>query len=348
MNDWAFFILASEHILLLVFSFILAIGLSALAAYKFLGYSFYNPFHYFFTVALGFGYGVVFFLMFLNLLTPLSYYIVFGFGILFIFAYKYFLANRFGFSVFNKWINQVSLPEQFRKTYFFYLTAIYLFLVVVIAISKGGLTLQQESRFEANAGIGPIVRFSEFIKYVLLSLSAIQLLQGIKYKNVQAILANIVFLVVLIYVSSLVNGSKGAFLECLYAIVFVNILSVYRLKLKTKYILLFGVFFLCVALGWTYYTLSQNLLAFDVDASVESSQYFSGTGFLTEKFLLRLLAYGDMYFYTLPNDVITHIQIDNVFFRFVQPLTGSGVLNSVFHTNVTDMELGRQIMLYWL
>lgn len=348
MGDWDFFVLASQNIPLLIFSFALAILLSALVVNKVLGFSIYNPVNYYYTVTIGFGYGVVFFLMFNNALTPLSYYIVFGFGILFIIALRYFKRKKYTLKALTGWMRiSVVNTSNHLNLYLIYVLGIYLFLSLIIVIGKGGLTLQEESRFEANAGLGSFVRLCEYLKYAILALFTMKFVRCYKsHRRVQGFVI-LLFTLGFIYYSSLIIGSKGAFLECIYCIVFVNSLLQNPLRVKRKYvILIFGIVG-AAAISWVYYTLSQNLLAYGIDSSMEDSQYFTGTGFYTEKFILRLLNYGDMYYYSLPNDVIAKIHIDNVFFRFMHPFVGAGTIDKIFEVqNTNDMELGRQLMLY--
>lgn len=104
-----------------------------------------------------------------------------------------------------------------------------------------------------------------------------------------------IFILVLIVVSSAINGAKFAMLEGLYSC-FVAMAIFYK---KPKFNIIYAACIFLLALVFAMFVLSSNLekKGLDVDAA---PSYMPGGDVLTERLVLRILSNADKYYLTLP------------------------------------------------
>jgi hypothetical protein len=302
---------------------------------------YFDPIHFYWTFTFGTAYGIVISLYLLGLIENYLFFTVGSYGVLFILSFIFF--NRVLVNPLKKGFDLFLIPSD--DGYFEFLCALICYLLLLLAIMwLVGLGMFAETnRFEQNRGFGALVRLADALR--LFVVAYLSLLVFNRYKTNERFSAKtrllFIFVVFLIVLGSVVNGSKFALLESIYASVLV--ISIYRKKPKFKAFTVIATF--CVIFGFALLVLSINLdkTGFDRDAG---PTHMAGNSVLLERLLLRVLANADKYYFSLPDNVIDNLEADSVIVRFISPLLGETQMSTLLGYNVGDYGLGRQTIMY--
>ncbi len=102
-----------------------------------------------------------------------------------------------------------------------------------------------------------------------------------------------------------------------------------------------------VAIGIAAAMTSAAFTARGGDADLRTS-FFPDLPLVAELLLLRVLASGDMYFFSLPNNVLFRVvDIANPVAQLLGPIVGDTVMRKLFDYPLGNLEVGRQIWLHW-
>ncbi|QKJ36929.1 hypothetical protein [Pseudomonas sp. MPDS] len=321
-------------ILLTCFALYFTVRLKALAGYL-------DPIHFYWTFTFGSAYGVVIGLYFLGYVSDLLFWFVFSCAFLFVVSFVLF--SRFSSYGIRRLIVALTVPRGRGRYEFYLILFLYLCLLLVILTFVGAGLFAESNRFEQNRGFGLYVRIADAFRLFIFAYLSILLVRGWRLNGVSVRNALLLFfLASLIFVSSIVNGSKFAFLEALYAC-FVAI-SIYFSKPKFKV-----VYFAVVSLAAIFFALLVlmfNLRSNNVDTEADA-MYMTGSPVVVERLVFRIIGNADKYYLGLPNDVVDKLYTDNALIRFVSPIVGVTRLSGILGYPVNDFNVGRQILLYY-
>lgn len=211
---------------------------------------------------------------------------------------------------------------------------VFIFLFIIFLNSNIN-TITTESRFEAATGSGLLIRAIEASAVILMCFFP---LKGSSRKYLpSSILIGVLFFAIS---STIVAGSKGGALEAFLWFVFFSDRLGRRIS-KIK-IISWIVLSLTVALIVLWYNLNE----IGIDAFSLQGQY-SNMPLIFEKLLVRLIASGDMYYFTLSPGVEHSISVAYGLFQIPFQILGTGFVNSIANIDLGSNEPGRQAYLYW-
>ncbi|KOY62597.1 hypothetical protein AM629_07290 [Photorhabdus heterorhabditis] len=262
------------------------------------------------------------------------------FSVIFLYAAILIISINISFRAKNLINLNLFRQSSFRKYNIdkFLLLSITIYLVIsFIYIYNISITTFFLSRFEANKGLGVFYRILDTLRIMI----CIGL--GIKLStNRKKTLLSIFTLFFLLY-SCLISGAKIVLIEQVLALfISIKTYSIYKIKPNTyiKFTCLIILSFLPVML---FLTLQSNASGYI------TSQYLPGVPIQLELFILRIIANGDMYYLSLPYDLINRINTTNteLYLQFIGPILGNGITNYLFNYDYTNQSIGRLIWLYW-
>lgn len=321
-------------IFLTCFALYFTVRLKALAGYL-------DPIHFYWTFTFGSAYGVVVGLYLLGYISDFLFWFVFCCALLFIVSFVLF--SRFSSRWVRRFLVALTVPKGAGRYEFYLVLFLYLCLLLVILIFVGAGLFAEANRFEQNRGFGLYVRIADAFRLFVFAYLAILLVRGWRHNGVTVKnFLLLFFLAALIFIGSIVNGSKFAFLEALYAC-FVAV-SVYFSKPKFK-VFYFSIVSMA-ALFFALLVLTFNLRNNNVDTEADA-MYMAGSPVLVERLVFRVLGNADKYFLGLPNDVVDKLYTDSVLVRFASPIVGVTRLSEMLGYPVNDFNVGRQILLYY-
>ena len=297
--------------------------------------SFYDPIIFFICFTFGTSYAVVV-LLFIGGIIATKYFIliVSSFIFLLLGSYLGFYSKKINFGLkrldFN--LNESSIKILLKFLILFYS------LLLLYYIYNINFTLFFISRFEANKGLGHLVRIMEVIRCFVIASLTIFL-----FKGGNRVLKSITLLI-FILVSSLVTGAKFAILESIYLAIITYMLFYGKfIKLEFKSILSGLTILLLVVFSSLFFT---NRLAESMDYSSQYTKYNPAV----EMLLSRVIANGDMYYLGLSNQVLDKVvDKDSSFIELIaRPYLGGGVTDNIFNNNGREtITIGRAIWEYW-
>jgi oligosaccharide repeat unit polymerase len=301
-----------------------------------------DPFHFYWTFTFGSAYGVVLGLYFLHEIDIELLSMVAFFGLAFILSFRYFSRNPK--KRFRSYFDRLLIPQGEGKLEFVVVAVVYLLILVLIISFVGVGMFAETNRFEQNRGFGPLVRVADALRLFVVAYLSLLIVK--RYRRTNRIRLNTVVLTltltILIVVGSIVNGAKFALLEAIYAIVVAS--AIYTEKPKFRLWLMVSV--LGSALTFALVVLSANL---NNDAATRGADatYMEGNSLVVERFVLRVLANADKYYFSLPNHVIDELKTDNVVVAFLTPFVGIGKMSSLVGYDVSEYSIGRQTLMYF-
>lgn len=196
------------------------------------------------------------------------------------------------------------------------------------------------SRFDANKGFGFLARILDVIRLFVISLSVVKILDSNKGKGIKWF-----FLLIFILFSSFLNGAKFSILESAYLVLITLSLKTGNIiRLKLKNVLNFSFFSISILLFAVIFT---NKLAQKINYNSQYTNLSPGV----EMFVSRVIANGDMYYLSLPNDILFKVkgQTSNFFELILKPYLGNDLTAQIFshERNFESLNIGRAIWEYW-
>ncbi|MEW5562704.1 hypothetical protein AB1287_21110 [Enterobacter asburiae] len=293
-----------------------------------------DPFHFYYAFTYGTGYAIILILFVHGLVDAYLFSYLFLSGTLFflMFYCSSNSAEKYQRTLFNRLSLSIKDQEGFLLKF---LSIVYLSLFVFY-LSQVSLTMFFTSRFEANRGLGIIVRLMDALRVILAGWYFYYYLSSRKKRFfILALLISIV--------GALISGAKFAFLEQIYVLCVVgfitsrksfkfNLKSLVLIILIASLFLIFSLYFiskLSVMIGYT------------------SSQYIPSAPVAIELLLLRILANGDAYYLSLTEHVIDKVIIDHPVLQLLSNTFGNSVMANLFNIDFSNLDVGRQIWLHW-
>lgn len=299
-----------------------------------------DPFHFYWTFTFGTAYGVVISLYILGEIQTYLFLMVMSYGFFFIASFhiiKKFKPNKqrsILFYLFNsKKIN--------ARLYFLVALLVFVLINSILLDNKGLGFFSETNRFEENRGYGFLVRINDTIRLFIISYLTIRISIKTNHKTTPSTIILILPLIFIVIFSSIMNGSKFALLESIYA----SLVAIIAYGIKLNINLRKVIFYSLVAFSFSYLALMVNLEKNNYDTS-EKGSYITSIPITLERLWFRILGNGDKYYLGLPNNVVEYIDTDNAAIRFLSPLIGSSRLSNIIGYNVNDYNVGRQLLLY--
>lgn len=342
MKDVDFFSLFLNEYPLFLFLMLISTIILYISVKKEAIAGYFDPIHFVWTFTFGTAYGIVIGLFVLGHISNLLFTMVTGYALIFILSFKCFLKVSIKkiISVFSA----ILIPKKNGRKEF-YCALVILILLWILIINLNGFGLFAEiNRFEHNRGFGMFIRLADALGPFVSSYLSLLLYNDLK-KNKLKIMSSqlilLIFIIVIIIVGSVVNGAKMALLNFIYSI-FVAI-TIFDKRPKFNFIQISSIFI--VVLSFALIALSINLDKTSISTE-NTEQYFNFDSFILDRLALRILANADKYYFSLPNNVIDEIETDNLTTRLLSPLIGTTKLSAMLEYDVSEYDVGRQIILY--
>lgn len=342
MSDFAFFLEFFENLSIFLPSMIIMMGVLFLTVRKIAPAGYLDPLHFYWTFTFGSAYGIVVGLFLLGHIDTYLFMMVLLFGLVFIVSFRLFARAKA--SPMKKTFVRFLVPRGQGTLEFAVALTIYVLLLVAIIAFVGVGMFAESNRFEQNRGFGMFVRVADALRLFVVAYLALLAVRrfrndgGLKPGNLVLFFS----VLALIVVGSVVNGSKFALLEAIYAVILA--IAIHYEKPKFRLWVALSVFF--SALGFALLVLSANLRN-DSGAQDVDPQYTAGDSLVVERLLLRVIANADKYYFSLPNRVIEELKTDNVLVAFGAPFIGTGRMSSLVGYSVDELNIGRQTIMYF-
>jgi hypothetical protein len=341
MSDIDFFEFAFENIWLVVMSILAATLALYLSVRRTSPAGYLDPIHFYWTFTFGSAYGVVLALFISSKIDSYLVIMMASYGLLLVITFVYFSGAVL-------WLHRLSklllVPKANGKFEFWIIFTAYIVLAVFLILNTGLGSSAEFNRFEQNRGFGAFVRVADAFRLFIISYLFLWLTRrwksGSRF-NLGTMLLAVLF-VIIVTVSSLLNGAKFAILESFYVSIVVLTVANIRFKLSFIKLSIIG----AVVLTFCLYILSVNLQNSGVDTS-SNGQYLKDSPLIIERLVLRVLANADKYYLALPNNVIERLQTDSLGLQLLSPLVGVTRLSEWVGHPVNDFTVGRQSLLYW-
>ncbi len=333
MRDYVFFdFLFNNYIEYVVYAFLICMALFFLSNWKVKNIM--DPFHFYYAFTYGTGYAIILILFVHGLVDIYLFSYLFLSGSLFFIAfccstssvvsYKHSLFNRLSISVLQQ--------ERFLIRF---LSMLYLCLFVFY-LSQVSLTMFFTSRFEANRGLGIIVRLMDALRVILAGWYFYYFLRSRKKRF-------FLFALLISAIGALISGAKFAFLEQIYVLCVVGFITNRKtFRFNFKSIFLISLIASCFVLFSLYFISKLSVMI-----GYTSSQYIPGAPVAIELLLLRILANGDAYYLSLTEHVIDKVIVAHPWLQLLSNTFGNSVMAKVFNIDFSNLDVGRQIWLYW-
>ncbi|MDM1021929.1 O-antigen polymerase [Acinetobacter sp. VNK23] len=318
-----------------VLSVLVSLGLFFLTKKMSLG--FLDPINFYWTFTFGTSYAVVLLLFVNGFLSFLSFFIIlFYFILLLISMWVGFLAKRvkLGFRTL-----EISGGINSLRNILFVFIIMYFFLTVFY-VSKVDWSVFFISRFEANKGIGFVVRIMDVLRLFIIAIFSILIFSKETNNKFKWL-----FLIVFVFLSSFFTGAKSAILESVYLIVVVYCLFFKKtLKLKITNLIQYAVLGSGVLMTALFFT-SQ------LAGKLNYESQYTDLNPAVEMFISRVIANGDMYYLGLMDDVIFKVseQTSGLFELVFRPYLGEDLTTKIFSSGAesSSINVGRAIWEYW-
>lgn len=297
----------------------------------------YDIFHLFISFNLGTSYAVVVSLYQFGEISNRLFFIIFSYAILIFSFLFYFLSWKNNYYTLSKIIKFFLASRTNSKLEINTINVLFVFISIILLFKNGLAVFTESNRFEDAKGLGFLVRFIDLFRIVIISYYTLFILK--KRFLGKSIRLSIFFLIVFIIYSSLQNGAKFALIESFFIVIITIKISKFPVKIKTSHILFTFITSTIFALA----VLSLNIKD-KVDTS--SGLFTENSNPLVDRLVFRILSNGDLYYLSLPNDVIDEIQTDNVFTRFIAQIIGNSLTSNLFGYDVSRYSVGKAILLY--
>jgi len=334
MRDYLFFdFLFSNTIEYVIYAFLLCLLLYFLTK-KTVSYIL-DPFHFYYTFTYGTSYAVVLILYMHGLVSDLYFLFIFLYGCIFLFAFSltsYISVRNNKVGLFYRLAYTCSKQETLLLRFFIFL---YL-LLFCIYLAKVSTAVFYTSRFEANRGLGSVVRVMDALRLIIAAWLYVYFLRSRSKK----------YLIGALLISALgavASGAKFALLEQLYVIFVAGFIAERnKIKFNIANFVMFT-FLATFLLAFVLFILSKTSVAL----GYVNSQYLPGFPVTVELLVLRILANGDVYYLSLTNKILDLIKIDYPTLQMFANTFGNGFMSHLFNYDFANSDIGRQIWLYW-
>ena len=298
--------------------------------------------HFYWTFTFGTAYGVVLALYVLGFVADYLFLIIITYGLMFLFAFSFFYRQKFSFV--GRIVRLFTLPNSVDgKIEYKIIFVLYIILTLAMIFVVGFGALAEENRFEQNRGVGAYVRIIDAFRLFVISYLTLKLVQRyqLKPRLTFSLVGGLLFIMLLVFLSSFVNGSKFAMLEAIYAIILSMVVYGVRIKLS---LISVSILFLFIA-GFASIVLSINMDKAGIDKT--EALFIPGTPPVLERLGLRIFGNSDKYYLSLPKAIIEDVEVGGVVERFVSPIIGSSRVSELLGSESNYFSLGKQILLYW-
>ena len=160
-------------------------------------------------------------------------------------------------------------------------------------------------------------------------------------KNLYSIIYFII-LALIVILNSFIEGAKFSILNAFYVLIVAY--SIRYKKPKFNFLLISSV--LIISFVFSLFVLNSNLEKNGVDMSSQDTMFLKNGSVLQEKFLFRIIANADKYYFGLPGGVIDKIDADNLFIRMIEPIIGVTTASKIFGYETNEFNVGRQLTKY--
>jgi len=300
-----------------------------------------DPVNFYWTFTFGTAYGIVLALFIHGDISTSTFIIILSYCLVFIIATKLFLKIKI--KPFNKVFNKLFLHKYEPKFLFYFILFLFIMDIIIIVYFIGFGFLAEENRFEQNKGMGIFVRIFAvfrlfFVAYFTLLINKTFKQHG--FYNFNFLFKALMFILFIIF-TILIDGAKFGLLESILVI----ILSLSLVNNYTRISLFKMISVITISFTFAIVIYSVNIDKHGL--SERESSYIPGVPFVFEAISFRILANGDKYFLSLPNDVIETIKTKNIFVSLLAPTIGSSRMSNIVGYNVSFYSIGKQILLYW-
>ncbi|MBD8105571.1 oligosaccharide repeat unit polymerase [Erwinia persicina] len=334
MRDYLFFdFVFSNYAEYLLYCFFFCLTLFALTK-RTVGH-FFDPFHFYYTFTFGTSYAVILILYAHGFVNNIyfSYLVISGliFLLSFLLISKILYKNK-AKGVFYR-LN-ISICNQERLI--LKILVVLYFLCVIAYLSQVSLSSLIASRFEANKGIGFIVRIMDVLRLVLAAWFYLVFLNSGRKRY-------LIYVVAVSLIGAMLSGAKFAMLEQIFVIftaAFILKRRSIKINIKTILISIILAVVMFIFIFFLIQRMSENI-------GYINSQYLPGMPVVFELFLIRILANADSYYLSLTENILDVINVKMPLLQFFSNVFGNGLMSRLFGMDFANNDIGRQIWLYW-
>lgn len=341
MTAAEFIIFSFDHWLNILLWSILIITFLYFIFRKLVPGKFYDPFHLYVAFNLGTSYAVVLSLFQFGYISNRLFAIILFYAlILFGFLY-FFFKKKFSIIQLNNFFRAILTPKSSCNIEIFFIILIYICLSFFLISTSGLAAFTDTNRFEQAKGLGAFVRVLDLFRLIIIAYFSIFIFNKKTKGNGNKIshYVSIFFLLTFVVFSSLQNGAKFALFESLFTILIA--LKAYNIPIKLNFYKISLI--VVVSTIFALVILSLNLKSNDQS---DVSLYSESSSPLIDRFIFRILSNGDMYYLSLPNEVIDKIEKDNVIVRIGAQIFGNTPLSNFLGYDVSKYSVGKSILLY--
>ncbi|EPJ1884042.1 O-antigen polymerase [Enterobacter asburiae] len=295
-----------------------------------------DPIHFYFTFTFGTSYAIVFILWIKNYIPDyLLYMIILNWVVLASFMHLAYKTPKFRLlgttdKIFNTCEKNSSI--------IFYILLILYVSLTTIYIKSVSFDAFVQSRFEANKGLGVIVRVLDAVRLMLTGYLAILAVRSKGFKR----LSTAFFAILISVIASFVSGAKFSLLEhLLVALIAIYIHSGWKPKLSIKTVIVF----LTISVPLISYVLF--LISYNSSAIGYTKSNYMDAPVVVEMLFMRVFANGDAYYFSLPNAVVDGLQVKNQFLQLFGYIAGNGVMQNMLGYDYSANDVGRMIWKVW-
>ncbi len=340
MSDVDFFNFAFTHVPLLLTCMVSAVLLLYMAMRRKVELGYLDPLHFYWTFTFGTAYGVVLALYVEGFVSFYYFSILIVYGLVF---YLFFVFGRGRSGWLYPVVVTLLIPRGRGRFEFWLIFLVYVALAIFLFFKTGFGANAEINRFEQNRGVGAFVRVADGFRLFILGYLALLCAERWRQRRRGLITCLCVSLyMVLLLVSSLLNGAKFAVLEGIYASLFALAVQGFKVRLSlTKLLALFA-----MVLLFAVWVLGRNLEQSGVEENATGA-YMEDSPILYERLALRILANADKYYLSLPNGVIDDLETDSALIQLLSPVVSVTKMSELVGHPVNDYTVGRQSLLHW-
>jgi hypothetical protein len=301
----------------------------------------YDPFHLFVAINLGTAYAVVFSLYQYGQISNRLFIMILSYAIVLFVSLYIFFRLRISIKELNTFFRRIMTPQSSGKIEIGVIVVVY-FIVSVYLVSRSGLgAFTDTNRFEDAKGVGAFVRILDLFRLIIIAYFTIIIFTRhiLGKRNKILLYFRLTLLIVFILFSALQNGAKFALFESFFTMIVA--LKASRIPIKFNLIKVGFIFVLS-----TFFALIILSLSLSKDTEGDKGLYTETSNPVIDRFIFRILSNGDMYYLSLPNDVIDNIEKDNVLVRIGAQIIGNTQLSNILGYDVSKYSVGKSILLY--
>lgn len=333
MRDYVFFdFLFSNYIEYITYALLICLLLFSLSHRKVKNIM--DPFHFYYAFTYGTGYAIILILYIHGYVDDYYFsYLLLSGAIFFI---MFYCSSNSTFKYKKSFFNRLSISVMHQERFLIKFLSIIYLLLFVFYLSQISLEMFFTSRFEANRGLGIIVRLMDALRVILAGWYFYYYLRAHKKRFFFAAL-------LISIIGALISGAKFAFLEQIYVLCVVGYITRRKtFKFNLKSLILISVIIICFTFFSLYFISKLSVMI-----GYNSSQYIAGAPVAIELLLLRILANGDAYYLSLTEHILDKVIIEHPFLQLLSNTFGNSIMAKFFDIDFSNLDVGRQIWLHW-